>query len=150
MPEIESQSKVSIKPKQSYTRSRASSGSASMHSGDVVATTCEGMTLEEVHALAESFCGKKFDYSDLNSGMQRMNLGNRIRGKIGSIDRANAKALAKIPEDEAVPTDLISGIAAFSDAAAPFVDAKNARAAAAAEEAKAKAVAKAEEVEQAA
>lgn len=123
-----------------YQTCRSATGAKSLHSGDVVATACEGVTLVEMFELTTKFCGEdyKAKYGHLNGGMQRMNLGNRIRGKIGSINKSNEKALAAVKEGDKQP-NVISGEDRFTKAVAPFVKARDTRAKTAAKEAEAKA-----------
>lgn len=115
--------KTTITPNtENYRPSRSSTGAKSVDNGDVVALACEGLTISEMYLLAEAVIGTKFDYSKLNIGMQRMNLGNRIRGKIGQIDKANVAAVAK-DADARVTT----GADVFSALAVPFTKAKASR-----------------------
>lgn len=64
------------------------SGRASIDSNDSVAVKLRGMDLGEVYKLAASLippntvASLRDQYSHLNPGMQRMNLGNRIRGAL--------------------------------------------------------------------
>jgi len=86
-----------------YTKTKSASGAASVNNGDPVAEQLDGMDLEEVYGVANSFCNPTdkdgnstpYDYGHLNGGMQRMNLGNRIRGHVTKIDKANEKAITK-------------------------------------------------------
>lgn len=54
------------------------SGRESVHNGDVVAAMLTGLSLEQLYMVAASL-GISGDYAHLNNGMQRMNVGNRIR-----------------------------------------------------------------------
>lgn len=64
------------------------SGRASIDSNDSVAVKLRGMDLGEVYNLAASLippntvASLRDQYGHLNPGMQRMNLGNRIRGAL--------------------------------------------------------------------
>lgn len=64
------------------------SGRASIDSNDHVAVKLRGMDLGEVYKLAASLmppntvASLRDQYGHLNPGMQRMNLGNRIRGAL--------------------------------------------------------------------
>lgn len=85
-------------PTDKYVKAKSASGAVSRHNGDVVASALEGLTIDEVFSLAaevteqeESMLREK--YSHLNVGQQRMNLGNRIRGVVGKMNRACEKAL---------------------------------------------------------
>jgi hypothetical protein len=113
---------VAVK-REEYTKARTASGSTSLHNGDHVAETLEGLNLEEVQGIADiCFPDNDFKkrYSRLNPGMQRMNIGNRLRAFCRVDDRHPAK---------------------FDKAAKPFVKAATDRIN---EEVKAKAAAKAE------
>lgn len=63
------------------------SGRESVHNGDVVAAMLTGLSLKQLYVVASSV-GISTDYGHLNNGMQRMNLGNRIRKlvKDGSLE----------------------------------------------------------------
>ena len=83
---------VNVK-REAYQKTRAASGATSLHNGDNVAEALEGMTNDEIFQVA----GKLFDedlgkrYSNLNPGMQRMNIGNRLRGFCRKGDDEQAK-----------------------------------------------------------
>lgn len=95
-----------------YQKGKTASGGASLNNGDVVAVGLQGLTLEELYQVADQFEVAKpakgdkpaedleKKYAHLNPGMQRMNLGNRIRGKISQVDKANAKAITDAKDDE--------------------------------------------------
>jgi hypothetical protein len=62
----------------------SASGNATMDNGDALAKKLRGVELDEVYAeaskiLGESQAALKAKYQHLNPGMQRMNLGNRMR-----------------------------------------------------------------------
>lgn len=68
-----------------YTAVVAASGNSSLDCGDDVATRLRGKDLDEVYRVAseilrEPMAALRRKYEHLNPGMQRMNLGNRIRG----------------------------------------------------------------------
>ena len=91
---------------ENYTKAKAASGASSVNNGDEVATLLTGMNLDEVYEVAQEFADTEYDYTHLNSGMARMNLGNRIRGFLtksqGAIDKArdaSDKANAALVED---------------------------------------------------
>lgn len=68
-----------------YERTKTASGNASLDSGDSVAKKLRGVELADVYKQAAKVLGEpiatlKSRYAHLNVGMQRMNLGNRIRG----------------------------------------------------------------------
>lgn len=69
---------------QFYKQYRQPNGVLSVDNGDDVAAKLRGMDLARVYAYAagllnESIEGLKARYEHLNPGMQRMNLGNRVR-----------------------------------------------------------------------
>lgn len=68
-----------------YHKVKSASGNASLDSGDAIAKSLRGMELDDVYktaskVLREPVTVLKQRYSKLNPGMQRMNLGNRMRG----------------------------------------------------------------------
>src|SRR5262245_9317785 len=84
-----------------YERTTAASGNASFDSGDKVAKKLRGLSLDEAYAEAARAIKDSGDkelgttlsdietvlrerYEGLNAGMQRMNLGNRIRGAVSA------------------------------------------------------------------
>lgn len=75
-----------------YVSARSASGAKSLNNGDEVAIALAGLAIETLYKVADSICGdaaKEFrtKYAKLNVGMQRMNLGNRIRGAITKMDK---------------------------------------------------------------
>lgn len=67
-----------------YEKSKAPGGGTSYHNGDAVAEKLQGKDLETVYdivarALKVEVKELKSKYKHLNVGMQRMNLGNRLR-----------------------------------------------------------------------
>jgi hypothetical protein len=67
-----------------YEKVKNASGHTSYDNGDNVATMLRGKTLDDVYALAakklkEEEKALRSKYKDLNPGMQRMALGNRLR-----------------------------------------------------------------------
>ena len=90
-----------------YTTSRAASGSKSLHNGDIIAIALLGMTVDEVKEVADSMGVEDTNkYDALNIGQQRMNLGNRIRGRVSAINKANAALEAKAEHDDATKEDV--------------------------------------------
>ncbi len=90
--EVTAPSGISIRvDRTKYQASRSAAGGKSLNNGDVVALALDGLTLEEVQSLADKLI-KDNDFADryakLNVGMQRMNIGNRLRGWINK-DEAN-------------------------------------------------------------
>lgn len=85
-------------PTDNYQKTRSANGSISRHNGDVVAAALAGLTLDEVYSLASEVVSteaKPFTVADLNAkyehlnaGQQRMNLGNRIRGAVNKMNKA--------------------------------------------------------------
>jgi len=100
-----------------YTTSRTASGAKSLSNGDDIAKALEGLPIVSLYEVADKlFVENEFraNYGKLNTGMQRMNLGNRIRGFVSKRDADNAKAEA----DGKKPK--LSGLEAVAKAAAPF------------------------------
>jgi hypothetical protein len=68
-----------------YRKVKTAGGNVSLDCGDAVAKKLEGKPLEDVYketakALDVSVKALRDRYQHLNTGMQRMNLGNRLRG----------------------------------------------------------------------
>jgi sRNA-binding protein len=68
-----------------YQSAKSASGNASLDCGDSLAVKLRGLSLDDVYKLAskelrEPQTALRAKYAHLNVGMQRMNLGNRIRG----------------------------------------------------------------------
>lgn len=95
-----SEDKTVVKPDVSeYQTARAASGAKTLNNGDTIATNLVGVTLEELYDLAaealetdvktlQNGDGEKFKgYGHLNQGMQRMNLGNRLRGVYNAMEK---------------------------------------------------------------
>jgi colicin import membrane protein len=88
-----SEDKVTIAPNtDNYQPGRTASGAKSLHNGDSVAATLNGATLDETYKLAgvalnETVKELKGKYGHLNDGMQRMNLGNRLRGAVAKLEK---------------------------------------------------------------
>jgi hypothetical protein len=118
--------KTTIRPDVSqYVKGRTASGKRSFNNGDAVASTLNGLALEDVYTIAEKVTGKdglEAKYSGLNPGQQRMTLGNLIRATVRKLEAENAG----------------TGERALEVAAKSFVAARD-KALAAAEKAKAKA-----------
>lgn len=71
------------------TEHKTASGNPSVHCNDEVAQKLLGKPLEEVYAtvakaIDEDVAALKAKYGHLNLGMQRMNLGNRLRGVLNA------------------------------------------------------------------
>lgn len=99
-----------------YKDTRSASGAKSLNNGDPVAVAMEGMNIDEVYTLAKGVTGEDYKekYTKLNLGMQRMNLGNRIRGSISKINKAGAAVENGNPK---------GGDEKFAAAAKPIVEA---------------------------
>lgn len=67
-----------------YNKGTSNAGNVSYDSGDKLAQELRGVALEDVYDIAAKKLGVtvrslKGQYGNLNPGMQRMNLGNRLR-----------------------------------------------------------------------
>lgn len=67
-----------------YVRTKSSSGNMTLHNGDNVAEQLVGLNIEQVYdhvsrVMEVDINELKDKYAHLNVGMQRMNLGNRLR-----------------------------------------------------------------------
>ncbi len=83
--------------REKYVVSRTASGAKSLSNGDEVAKLLEGMPIDALHDIADkAFKDNDFRtrYAKLNKGMQRMNLGNRLRGWATKRDAENVKLIA--------------------------------------------------------
>lgn len=83
-----------------YQTTRSATGAKSLNNGDEVAVALNGIPIGELGAIGTKFVGEDVvaKYAHLNVGMQRMNIGNRIRGHVKKIDAANAKLVAEKKE----------------------------------------------------
>ena len=108
-----------------YVKGKGPSGGTTFHNGDAVATNLAGLSLEAVYSVASQALSTPVEdlqakYGHLNPGQQRMNLGNRLRGLVQKVDKANAKANANLKEgEEAGP----SGAEMLAYIARPFLEA---------------------------
>jgi colicin import membrane protein len=77
-----------------YVAGRTATGTKSLNNGDPVAAALAGIGIDDLYTVAEKVTGTdhRERYAKLNVGMQRMNLGNRIRGAISKLDKENAKS----------------------------------------------------------
>lgn len=78
-----------------YQDGRAASGAKTKHNGDPVAVALGGATLDETYAVASALTDVaepelREKYAHLNVGMQRMNLGNRIRKGVATMNESKA------------------------------------------------------------
>ena len=80
-------------------------GRRTIDCADDVAAKLRGLPIDEVYELAAQELGMdvvvlKANYGHLNVGMQRMNLGNRIRGAAKAREEAAAKEAAKAKREQ--------------------------------------------------
>ncbi len=106
-----------------YQSTKSASGTKSLSCGDEVAALLDGMELVDLYAITKKFIGEDFSkkYEKLNVGMQRMNLGNRIRGYVNKTDKENDKLVAKAKADGAQVPEVVAGIDKLKKIAAPIV-----------------------------
>ena len=102
-----------------YVKGKGPSGGTTFHNGDAVATNLAGLSLEAVYSVASQALSTPVEdlqakYRHLNPGQQRMNLGNRLRGLVQKVDKANLKE-----GEEAGP----SGAEMLAYIARPFLEA---------------------------
>ena len=74
-----------------YATVISAGGNSSLDNGDEVAQLLRGKTVDEVYKVVakhteESEEQLRHNYGHLNAGMQRMNLGNKLRAALGSND----------------------------------------------------------------
>lgn len=67
-----------------YVKAKSKSGHATLHNGDHTAQTLAEMDLDQIYTHVAIMIGEneqilRNKYGHLNAGMQRMNLGNRLR-----------------------------------------------------------------------
>jgi colicin import membrane protein len=96
----EDDGKVSIKVDQDkYVSTKSASGKKSQRRDDAVAEALDGLTVNGVYKVADTILEEDFreKYSHLNVGMQRMNVGNRLRAWVskGEVGDDRAKTLAE-------------------------------------------------------
>jgi hypothetical protein len=141
---------VKIKPNlENYVDGVSGSGKKTKRADHPVSAALDGFTLEETFAVAQAMCDISVKeltakYGHLNVGMQRMNLGNRIRGAVAKLDKAHeadSKVVAGMPTLELACRDPRAAVAKRTAAKATADKAKADAAAAKAKatEAKAKA-----------
>lgn len=106
------ETKTVVRPNtENYTTSKSASGKKTQHNGDVVAQALDGAELDDIiKPAAEALeCTQKElreKYAHLNPGMQRMNIGNRLRGVVGKLNKAEEGSGEKFIES------LFSGVRA--------------------------------------
>lgn len=103
MAEKEEAKEVRVKPNlETYVTGVSGSGKKTKRSDDPVAQALDGFTVEETANVAARLCDIPAKdllakYAHLNVGMQRMNLGNRIRGAVAKLDKAHEADKAVVP-----------------------------------------------------
>lgn len=99
-----------------YKPTKTATGVKSLNNGDEVAATLDGLTIDELFSIGKTLLDEDFapKYAKLNVGMQRMNMGNRLRAKVRTIDAGE-----KANEGD--------GLKALQKAAAPFTKARDER-----------------------
>lgn len=102
----EEEGAVRIKPKlETYVNGVSGAGKKTKRADHPVSAALDGFTLDETYAVAAEMTDVpakdlRSRYSHLNVGMQRMNLGNRIRGAVAKLDKAHeadSKVVAGLP-----------------------------------------------------
>jgi len=131
---------VNIK-RENYVTASTASGGKSLHNDDIVARGLAGLNLDALYEIAAKFLafplkvkGKTVDtianladvYDSLNVGMQRMNLGNRIRARVTKIDTEAAKAADKAKADGKEPKATKSGSDLLATTLVPFIKVRDA------------------------
>jgi hypothetical protein len=133
----DSEALIKIK-RENYVTARTSTGGKSLHNNDDVAQGLAGLNVDELYQISGKFLAFPLKvskvaiedvtelesaYEKLNVGMQRMNLGNRIRARVTKIDAENAKAAAADVKDEKPVKERKSGADQLAKILAPFVKA---------------------------
>lgn len=136
--------------KENYISTRTSSGGKSLRIDDAVAQGLAGLDLTALYQIAGKYLAFPIKvskatvedvealeaaYGNLNVGMQRMNIGNRIRARVTKIDAENVKAAEADVKAEKPVKERKSGEDKLTTILAPFIKARDKREA---EEAKAK------------
>lgn len=114
--------------REKYQPGRSASGTKSLNNGDEVAKALEGLSVEDLYVIADKIVGEnehRKKYTNLNTGMQRMNLGNRIRGAINKIDKKEDKTGAGLAKLQALTAPIQKKVQAATKAK---VDEKKAKA----------------------
>lgn len=112
---------VPIDPK-AYTKVTSPSGGKSLCNGDDVAMLLAGIPAASLYDAADKIAPDndfRNKYAHLNTGMQRMNLGNRFRGFISKRDKLNEAETLLATKEERPPKIKLSGIEALTKALAP-------------------------------
>ena len=128
--------------REKYQTVKSASGGNSLNNGDIVATGLQGLETDETYEVAGKFLTfpitvskvkivnideARDAYSGLNDGMQRMNLGNRIRGQIAKINKANEKAIADAVKAEKPEPKTVSGEDKLAKILSPYTKARDKR-----------------------
>lgn len=137
----ETEALIKIK-RENYVTTRTSSGGKSLHNNDTVAQGLAGLNVDELYGIAGKFLafpmkvskvaiedldGLQSAYGNLNVGMQRMNLGNRIRARVTKIDVENVKAAEADVKAEKPVKERKSGADKLAGILAPFIRARDKR-----------------------
>lgn len=139
---------VRIKPDlEKYVNGVSGSGKRTKRADDPIAEALDGLTVDEVAGIASRMTDtpKKElieKYAHLNVGMQRMNLGNRIRGAVNKLDAAHEKDKAVVAGLPTLALECSKPHEARDKRIAKAADEKAAREAKAAKNAEAKAAKK--------
>jgi len=140
---------VRIKPNlETYVNGVSGSGKKTKRSDHPVAKALDGFTLDETYQVASKMCdisvkGLQNKYGHLNVGMQRMNLGNRIRGAVQRLDKAHEADSKVVPGLKTLDLECASPRAAVAERVDAKTKADKIKADAAAKKADAKAKAEA-------
>lgn len=112
-----------------YKPTKTATGVKSLNNGDEVAATLDGLTIDELFTIGKDMLGEDYaeKYAKLNIGMQRMNMGNRLRAKVRSIDADNEKAVADAEKEGKTAKPAKSGLEILTKTAAPFTKARDQR-----------------------
>jgi colicin import membrane protein len=147
MAKSEEVKEVRVKPDlEKYVNGVSGAGKRTKRSDHPVAAALDGFTIDETYTVASKFCEisekeLRDKYGHLNVGMQRMNLGNRIRGEVNKRDKAHEADKAVVVGLKALAFETEKPRAAATKRGAAQAKAKSDR------EAKAEANAKAKEKE---
>jgi hypothetical protein len=137
----DSEALIKIK-RENYVTARTSTGGKSLHNNDDVAQGLAGLNVDELYQISGKFLAFPLKvskvaiedvaelesaYEKLNVGMQRMNLGNRIRARVTKIDVENGKAAEADVKAEKPVKERKSGADKLATILAPFVKARDKR-----------------------
>lgn len=105
-----------------YVTTRTASGGKSLSNGDEIANALQGIAVDDLYVICDKLVPEndyQKKYSKLNVGMQRMNLGNRLRGFVTKRDAENVAIQAAADKDGKDAKLKNAGIDAVIKAAAP-------------------------------